>query len=352
MSHTKWISGPVSICQLKVHADGSSIEYEIFGDVHNSVDNYCPECTGSVCPVDIVAYINQEITNAEQTEDAPFLHILYEGSDAGCTMSSDPYPLDRVATMFCGKKGANYHVHDIDIRKEGILGALEENTTMSSFMGELARMNHSWTQTLSVFLECNLHATDYQQCFHDRLPTTHFEDETINQDVISPGGPSRIRHYTQLLNSATQRCIRTHWRNDISQRYLLNGLYLTSCMDNDTETTFEQRECFLNPDKTSFDNFMMILGSVLMEWYTIILSLSTINTDGNPIKQSDRPRAKKVIIYVGEAHQFHIVEFLKRLYPDNTTMTITQDSSSEYYRRYHEHNRNRCTSKISIPLPY
>ena len=213
-------------------------------------------------------------------------------------------------------------------------------------------MNHSWTQTLSVFLECNLHATDYQQCFHDRLPTTHFEDETINQDVISPGGPSRIRHYTQLLNSATQRCIRTHWRNDISQRYLLNGLYLTSCMDNDTETTFEQRECFLNPDKTSFDNFMMILGSVLMEWYTIILSLSTINTDGNPIKQSDRPRAKKVIIYVGEAHQFHIVEFLKRLYPDNTTMTITQDSSSEYYRRYHEHNRNRCTSKISIPLPY
>lgn len=351
------ISGPVGLCQLRVHADGNVIDYEIFADIHDSAENYCTQCSGPLCPVDIVSYINQEIAHAEQTEGAPFLHVLYEGTENNCTTSSEPsepYPLDRVEAMFCGKKGANYQVHDIDIRKEGILGTLEENTTMSPFMGELARMNQSWTQTLSLFLECHLHATNYQQCFRDRLPTAPFEDEVTTQDVLSPGGPSRIRHYTQLLNSATQRRIRTQWRNEISQRYLLNGMYLSRCTDDedtDTGTTFEQNVCFVDPDPTTYEDFMMIVGSVLMEWYTIILSLSTIDTTGNPRKQPVRPRAKKVIIYVGLAHQFHIVEFLKRLYPSNTTMTIIQDSSSSYYRntKISPDSRNRCISKVAIP---
>jgi hypothetical protein len=354
MNQSVQISGPVGMCQLRVHADGNVIDYEIFGDIHNSAKNYCTQCDGPLCPVDIVNivdYINQEIETAELTEGAPFLHVLYEGTQAGCPVSSEPYPLDQLEATFCGKKGTNYQVHDIDIRKEGILGVLEENATMLPFLDELRRMNHSWTQTLSIFLECHLHATNYQQCFRNKLPTVPFEDKDTKQDALSVGGPSRIRRYTHLLNSSTQRRIRAQWRTGISENYLLNGMYLSSCIDNDTNVTFEERICFINPNQTRYDDFMVIVGSVLMEWYTIILSLSTIDTNGNPIQQPVLPRAKKVIIYVGEAHQFHIIQFLKRLYPSNTTMTIIQDSSSDYYKHTKStaDDRSRCVSKITIP---
>ena len=348
------ISGPVSVCQLRVHADETFIDYEIFADFHGSAENYCEQCKDPTCPEDIVAYIEKEIANAEQTDGASFLHILYEGTQAGCPTfdESEPptEPLDRVEAIFCGRKGKNYHVQDIDIRKEGILGALENNTKIVPFIEELANMNHSWTQILSIFLACHLDADDYQQCFRKKLPTVPFTAKVVNEDVIDLRGSSRIRHHTQLLNSATQRRIRTQWRNDISRQYLLNGMYLSKCTDDGTDTTFEEDACFINPEKKTYDLFMLIIGSVLMEWYTIIVSLSTIDTNGKPMKQNKLPRNKKVIIYVGEAHQFHIMQFLKRLYPSSADMTIIQDSPSYYkHTGMSSDSRNRCISKIDIP---